>query len=158
MARALWIVWAGRHQREQWEPLLRRYRERIHRHVPVREVPVKSKVAGGDTRRLLLEGRAILAALPNPCWLVALDRGGKSFASQELADWLGERLDSWPHPIAFGIGSDLGLSEEVREAARLRLSFGPLTLPHEMARLVLYEQLYRALSISTGIKYHRQPS
>ncbi len=55
------------------------------------------------------------------------------------------------------IGSDLGLAEEVLRGVRESISLGPLTLPHELARLVLYEQLYRALSIGAGIKYHREP-
>jgi 23S rRNA (pseudouridine1915-N3)-methyltransferase len=59
--------------------------------------------------------------------------------------------------LVFLIGSDLGLAKSVLDQARERLSFGPLTLPHELARLVLLEQLYRGLAISAGIKYHRVP-
>ena len=63
----------------------------------------------------------------------------------------------WPHPIAFLLGSDLGLDDGVRAAAREQLSLGPLTLAHELARLVLYEQIYRGFCITAGIKYHRDP-
>ncbi len=63
----------------------------------------------------------------------------------------------WPHPVAFVIGSDLGLDLAVTRAARMVLSFGPMTLGHELARLVLYEQLYRSVSLARGIKYHRGP-
>ena len=78
-------------------------------------------------------------------------------SSEEIADWLSRLLAEWPHPLTFLLGSDLGLADPVRLGARQRLSFGPLTLPHELARLVLFEQLYRGLSIAAGIKYHRQP-
>ena len=98
-----------------------------------------------------------MAAVPDPAWVVALDRTGRGRSSEELAAWLARLRADWPHPVAFVIGSDLGLAKEVLENARERISLGPLTLPHELARLVLYEQLYRALCIEAGIKYHRQP-
>ena len=116
---------------------------------------MKVPATGGD--RAAAEGEALLKALPDPVWTVALDRRGRARSSPELAAWLGRTLDGWPHPIAFLVGSDLGLAPAVVAGARTRLSFGPLTLPHELARLVLFEQLYRALSIRSGIKYHREP-
>jgi 23S rRNA (pseudouridine1915-N3)-methyltransferase len=106
---------------------------------------------------LRLEGESLTAALPQSAWTVALDRRGRSLSSPDLARWLQRLLQDWPHPIAFLLGSDLGLDEELRRNAREQLSFGPLTLPHELARLVLYEQLYRAFCIESGIKYHRHP-
>jgi 23S rRNA (pseudouridine1915-N3)-methyltransferase len=63
----------------------------------------------------------------------------------------------WPRPVVFFLGSDLGLDPDLAARCRLRLSLGPLTLPHSLARLVLLEQLYRALSILEGIQYHRKP-
>ena len=86
---------------------------------------------------------------------MAVDRRGTARSSRQLADWLGRLRSDWPHPIAFLLGSDVGLSSELMAVARDSLSFGPLTLPHELARLVLYEQLYRALSILAGMNYHR---
>ena len=78
-------------------------------------------------------------------------------SSEQFADRLARLKQEWPHPIAFLIGSDLGLDRAVLEGARAVLSFGPLTLSHELARVVLYEQLYRALSIEAGMSYHREP-
>lgn len=149
------MVWAGRHQPDAWQRLCDRYRERIGRWIDVRELPVRVRGRGEGAARLEAEAQALLAALPDPCWSVALDRRGRARASEELATWLSGRIESWPHPIAFLIGSDLGLAPRVLESARERLSFGPPTLPHQLARLVLYEQLYRALSLGAGIKYHR---
>lgn len=156
MARQLLILWAGRHQREPWERLCAGYRSRIERFLEVRDHWIKVRAGAGRARRRA-EGQAMLAALPEPCWTVALDRRGRARGSSQLARWLDRRLTDWPHPLAFVLGSDLGLAAEVGEAARETLSLGPLTLPHELARLVLYEQLYRALSITSGIKYHREP-
>ncbi|HEX4952874.1 MAG TPA: 23S rRNA (pseudouridine(1915)-N(3))-methyltransferase RlmH [Thermoanaerobaculia bacterium] len=155
MGRELLVVWAGRHQRKGWDDLCGDYRRRIERFAPLRDVAVKSREVASSPGRPEAEARALLAALPEPCWTVALDRKGKTFTSEELADWLERRRQDWPHPIAFLIGSDLGLPPRVLAGAREQISLGPLTLPHELARLVLYEQLYRALSLSAGINYHR---
>ena len=151
------VVWAGRHRRDEWEALCGRYRERIAGFSEVRDLCVRTPKGGPDKVRLEAEGRALLAALPEPCWSIAMDRRSRAASSRQLAERLRRLRDEWPHPVAFLIGSDLGLSQEVLESSSERLSLGPLTLPHELARLVLYEQIYRALSILGGIKYHREP-
>lgn len=157
MSREYRVLWAGRHRRDEWEGLCARYRKRIEGFRPVRDVPVRVPAKGEDTTRIDKEGKALLAALPEPCWSIALDRRGRTMSSREFATRLGRLNEDWPHPVAFVIGSDLGLSQEVLSSCREALSFGPMTLPHELARLLLYEQLYRALSILSGIKYHREP-
>jgi 23S rRNA (pseudouridine1915-N3)-methyltransferase len=157
MAREYWICWAGRHRRDAWERLCSDYRERIERWMPVREVVVKAKPTAEGAERRAAEGEALLAALPEPCWLVALDRRGRTLSTEELARRLGKLKREWPHAIAFALGSDLGLDPKVLDSARLRLSLSALTFPHEIARLLLYEQLYRVLSMEAGIKYHRGP-
>lgn len=157
MARELLIVWAGRHRRDAWDRLCRDYRERIERWTPIREVVVKARGKGEGRVRRAAEGEALLAALPEPCWLVALDRRGRTLSTEELARRLGKLRREWPHAIAFALGSDLGLDPAVLDRARLRLSLSALTFPHELARLLLYEQLYRVLSIHAGIQYHRGP-
>lgn len=157
MGRELLVVWAGRHQRSAWEDLCAGYRRRIVRLAPIQDLPVRARESAEDPGRMRAEGRALLAALPDPCWAVALDPRGKAFDSPGFAAELARRRGDWPHPIAFLIGSDLGLDGAVREAARQVLSLGPLTLSHELARLVLYEQIFRALSIEAGMSYHRGP-
>lgn len=149
------IAWAGRHRRPAWEEICDRYRKRIARVTPVRELPVKVRGKGEGEERRRAEGEAILAALPDPVWLVALDPRGEALSSEALAAELGRLRRDWPHAIGFALGSDLGLDSAVLGAARRRLSFGPLTLSHELARVVLYEQLYRAASIHAGTGYHR---
>ena len=155
MARELLIVWAGRRRRDSWERMCEPYRRRIERFAPVTESVVRVAGAGEGQVRRRTESQALLAGLPSPCWPVAVDRRGKTRSSRELADWLGRLRGEWPHPIAFLLGSDVGLAKQLLAEARDSLSFGPLTLPHELARLVLYEQLYRALSILAGMNYHR---
>ncbi len=155
MPREVLVVWAARHQREPWEQLCADYRGRIARYHSIRDFWVKPKGNGSEAVRRLQEGRALLAALPEPCWTIALDPRGKTLRSEELAVEMRRLTDEWPYSVAFVIGSDLGLDEKVTSKARRRLSFGPMILGHELARLVLYEQLYRAIAIDRGIKYHR---
>jgi 23S rRNA (pseudouridine1915-N3)-methyltransferase len=155
--RELAVLWAGRHQRSNWEEICASYRKRIVRFVPVRDLPVRARVAADDPQRLKAEGVALLAALPPSAWTFALDSRGEVLSSEQFADRLAKLKQEWPHPIAFLIGSDLGLDRAVLEGARAVLSFGALTLSHELARVVLYEQLYRALSIEAGMSYHREP-
>jgi len=125
--------------------------------VPIRDIPVRARGGAADPQRQRAEGQALLAALPSPAWPVALDSGGEMPDSAELADRLARLKADWPHPIVFLLGSDLGLDRGVVEAARWSLSLGRLTLSHELARAVLYEQLFRALSIEAGMSYHREP-
>lgn len=155
VARELLIVWAGRHRRRSWEELCSVYRRRIGRFVPVRDLPVRVRRAGEGAQRRRAEADALLAALPDPAWTVALDAGGDALTSEALAARLGRLRREWPHPVAFLLGSDLGLDPRVRNGAREVLSLGPMTLSHELARLVLYEQLYRSLAMDAGINYHR---
>ena len=157
MSRDLVVLWAGRHRREEWEKLCEPFKRRISRHIRIREVAVKPKATQGEMERQKAEGDSLLAAVPEGSWTIALDRRGKMRSSHDLATWLQGRIEDWPGPLVFLIGSDLGLAKNVLAQARERLSFGPLTLPHELARLVLLEQLYRGLAIKAGIKYHREP-
>jgi 23S rRNA (pseudouridine1915-N3)-methyltransferase len=120
-------------------------------------VPIRARAAADDPQRLRAEGQALLAAVPPSAWTFALDSRGESLSSEQLAERLARLRQEWPHPIVFLIGSDLGLDRAVIDGARAVLSLGPMTLSHELARVVLYEQLYRALSIEAGMSYHREP-
>jgi 23S rRNA (pseudouridine1915-N3)-methyltransferase len=157
LSRELVVLWAGRHQRSGWEELCASYRRRIERLAPVRDQPVRARVGSDDPQRQRAEMQALLAALPQPSYPVALDSRGEALSSAALAQRLDRLRGEWPHAVAFLVGSDLGLDAGLLGQARWVLSLGPLTLSHELARLVLYEQLYRALSIQAGMSYHREP-
>jgi 23S rRNA (pseudouridine1915-N3)-methyltransferase len=87
-------------------------------------------------------------------WLVLLDSRGQSLSSEALATWLGLRRDAGRQMIVFAIGPASGWSDQGRRQAQTMLSLGPMTLPHELARLVLTEQIYRAFTILSGHPYH----
>jgi len=86
---------------------------------------------------------------------VCLDEGGRSMTSRAFADWLVKRRDSGCRTMAFLIGGPDGHGDRLLAAADLKLSLGPMTLPHGLARIVFAEQLYRAATIINGHPYHR---
>lgn len=106
-------------------------------------------------KALQKEGDAILHAVRKGAYLVALCVEGKQISSEELAALLAQRAGSGAGDVAFVIGSSHGLDERVKRAAQERISLGRITLPHQLARLVLTEQLYRACTINAGMKYHK---
>jgi 23S rRNA (pseudouridine1915-N3)-methyltransferase len=133
--------------------LIERYRARLPWPVEIREIEAKT---AEPARRRAEEGRAILAAVPPGAPLVALDERGTPLSSRAFAERLGRWQEEGRRTIAFAIGGPDGLEPGVRERADLVLALGRLTLPHELARLVLVEQLYRAHSILAGHPYHRE--
>ena len=106
-------------------------------------------------KALHTEADAILASVRKGAYLVALCVEGKQISSEELAEMLAQRAGSGAGDIAFVIGSSHGLDDRVKQAAKARISMGRITLPHQLARLVLCEQIYRAFSINAGSKYHK---
>jgi 23S rRNA (pseudouridine1915-N3)-methyltransferase len=110
-----------------------------------------------ETERFRAEDKLFEKALPSgrtrPI-LILLDSRGKLFSSEELAAWIGRQRDGGAQHLIFGIGPADGWSAAARERADLLLSFGPMTFPHELARVMLAEQLYRAFTILAGHPYH----
>ncbi|MDD2993194.1 MAG: 23S rRNA (pseudouridine(1915)-N(3))-methyltransferase RlmH [Pygmaiobacter sp.] len=101
------------------------------------------------------EGVRILAALPKGAPLVALCIEGKLLSSEQLAAFFADSAVAGEGEIAFVIGSSHGLAKEVKQRAALQLSMSRMTFPYQLARLLLLEQIYRALSINAGSKYHK---
>jgi 23S rRNA (pseudouridine1915-N3)-methyltransferase len=101
----------------------------------------------------LSEGQPVLRRVPDRAYLCALDRTGKQMSSAQLAKWLEDRRQAG-RDVWFVIGGAFGLDTEVLERADHRLSLGEATLPHQLARVVLLEQLFRAHKIINGEPYH----
>ncbi len=89
-----------------------------------------------------------------PAVAVLLDSRGRQLSSEAFAAWLGARRDDGSQHVVFAIGPASGWSEAARKRAQLLLSLGPMTLAHALARLVMAEQIYRAVTILTGHPYH----
>lgn len=133
--------------------LITRYVDRLPWPVEIREIEARSV---DPVRRRAEEGRAILAASLPEAPFVALDERGVLLSSRAFAERLGRWREEGRRTVVFAIGGAEGLDPAVRERADLVLALGRLTLPHELARLVLVEQIYRAYSILVGHPYHRE--
>jgi 23S rRNA (pseudouridine1915-N3)-methyltransferase len=83
-----------------------------------------------------------------------MDSRGQQFSSEQFAHFIGDYRDRNPLPVVFAVGSADGFTEIVRSAAQQTVSLGPMTLPHELARVILLEQVYRAFTILKGHPYH----
>ena len=101
------------------------------------------------------EGERILAAIPSGSLVIALDPRGAGWSSEELAEAFWRWEISGKGPLTFVIGGDLGLSQPVLEKSEMRLSLSRMTFTHQMARLILLEQIYRAERINHGEPYHK---
>jgi 23S rRNA (pseudouridine1915-N3)-methyltransferase len=119
------------------------------------EIPVATRRAGEDPRRAIArEGAAMLAAIKPDDHVVALQISAAAMSTAGLGTWLAGRLREG-RPLALLIGGPDGLSPECLARADLAWSLSPLTLPHGLARVVVAEQLYRAMSLLAGHPYHR---
>jgi 23S rRNA (pseudouridine1915-N3)-methyltransferase len=118
------------------------------------EIPLGQRGRGGAGRAIATEGARMLSSAGDRSCLVALQVGGRSFTTDQLAHWLEERSRDG-QPLAFCIGGPDGLAPEVDARARFRWSLSPLTLPHGLARVVVAEALYRAVTVLRGLPYHR---
>jgi 23S rRNA (pseudouridine1915-N3)-methyltransferase len=111
--------------------------------------------ASAPAKRSAEEGAALLRLAREADYLIALDERGKMLSSEEFARLIGRIRDDGVKAAAILIGGADGLAPDVLAKARAKVSFGAITLPHQLARIVLAEQLYRAATILAGHPYHR---
>ncbi len=133
------------------------YLARVNRYVPCEVVEVKDGSAEGEEAKVVaLEARRLRETDPRENELrVALDLRGRSYSSVEFARFLGDHMSYGRRDLAFLIGGPHGLEAGLRREADLQLSLSSLTFPHDLVRVLLLEQLYRALTILKGEPYHR---
>jgi 23S rRNA (pseudouridine1915-N3)-methyltransferase len=152
------IVVVGKTRETSHRSLERLYLERLTRYTKVHRVVVREgRFRGSQKANQILkeEAQGILREIGEGDFCVALDSRGKEMTSLELADFLQRHLLSSGGPLVFVIGGPLGLPDEVRKRASLLLSFSRFTFTHEMIRVLLLEQLYRAWTLLRGEKYHK---
>jgi 23S rRNA (pseudouridine1915-N3)-methyltransferase len=119
------------------------------------EISVATRSAGENpVRAVQREGADMLAAIGKDDYVVALEIAGKPMSTERLSTWLAERMRD-ARPLALLIGGPDGLSPAVLERANQSWSLSPLTLPHALVRVVVAEQIYRAMSMLAGHPYHR---
>jgi 23S rRNA (pseudouridine1915-N3)-methyltransferase len=120
----------------------------------LKEIALGQRAAGAPQQAIAREGERMLSALPESCYVVALQVEGRAMSSEQLAKFLESRAQDG-RDVAFCIGGPDGLAPQIDARAELRWSLSALTLPHALARVVVAEALYRAVSIIKRHPYHR---
>lgn len=141
------LVFLGKTRNPHLQALIEDYRRRLSRFAPIEVVEWKST---DGSPRALEEARGKKQNAP----VVLLDAGGQAFTSEEFAGWLGRQMNSGQKELVFLLGGAEGFPEETKRKASTLLSLSRLTLPHELARVVLLEQLYRAFAL---LRQHPYP-
>lgn len=137
------FILLGKMRREETRVLFEDYAGRIRRYAEL-EISELRDAGPAAMRKLKIEPGAAV---------ILLDAGGKQFESREFAAWLGERRDRGTRELVFLCGDAGGFPEELRVRAREKLSLSTLTMPHEFARVILAEQIYRGFAILAGHPY-----
>ena len=149
------IAVVGKPKNDGLATAIREYEQRARRYWPLRVVEVKDEpVRGGNAGPARQREGERLAAAIGGAHVIACEVGGRRMSSPEFATWV-QGLREAAADVAFVIGGAYGLSDELARRATSRISFSSWTLPHELARLVLAEQLYRARTIVRGEPYHK---
>jgi 23S rRNA (pseudouridine1915-N3)-methyltransferase len=138
------IAWIGKTKDAAIQSLTADYLKRLSRYIPAESLELPSEAA------LLKQ----LEKSRSPQTLVLLDPRGRQLSSGQLAELLRHHQDGGTPSLLFAVGGPDGFSEQALAAASFQLSLGPMTLPHELARVVLLEQLYRGFTILKGHPYH----
>ena len=155
------IIAVGKIKEQYLQAGIKEYTKRLISYVrlniiEVDDEPCPEKASLAEEERIKQkEGKRILKAISDPEFVILLDIKGKGLSSADLAALFEERALLGQSNITFVIGGSLGISEEVRSRANLKWSFSKLTFTHQMIRLVLLEQVYRACKINKGEPYHK---
>lgn len=149
------LVWIGKTKSKELAALAADFLERVRRFVPVEVTELRDPRAGDERRQLAAEEERLLSALDSDDRVVVLDAAGQSWTSAQLAQFLGRHLGSDSRRLTFVIGGYGGVSEKVKARAERHWSLSPLTFTHEMARMLVAEQLYRALCILNRHPYSK---
>ena len=154
------IVCAGKLKEKYLRDGVAEYEKRLRPYADMRTIEIseercKEHTSDAEKKETLRrEGQRLLAQVPQDAYLIVLDVAGFSCSSEELSAKIDDIALGGKSHIAFLIGGPFGLSDDVRIAADMRLSFSRFTLTHQLVRLFLIEQIYRAFKISRGEPYH----
>ncbi len=154
----LTFVFAGSHADEAMSDAAERYLNRIKHFYPVQIIDVKperGRQSASDEAIIRRQSARLAAAIPERGYTVVLDERGQALDSLKFAKWLERLTMDSPDGINFVVGGDVGMDDAVRRRANRLLSLSAMTLPHQIARVVLLEQIYRACTLMRNIPYHK---
>jgi len=152
------VIVVGKPDRKISQTLIAHYQDRLRPVWPMEIVPVAEERLrpgrdGADTMRR--EAERIRVKCPDGWPVITLDRTGRMLDSPSFANALRREQDSGRRGLCLTIGGPLGLARELVKSSHMAISFGPMTFPHDLALVMLCEQVYRAMTIVRGLPYHR---
>ncbi len=151
------LLWIRSSADAELSAVLDRYLIRIKHFFPIEVTqvsPNRGRQSGDDGSIIRAQSAGLISAIPRG-YTVVLDERGRSMDSLKFAKWLERMTMEQPHGVTFVLGGDVGFDDSVRERADLLLSLSAMTLPHQLARVVLLEQIYRACTLMRNIPYHK---
>ena len=148
------VLWIGKTRDARLSALINDYIARIQRFLPLEVVETK-EVRVDDSKRLRAEGERLLSSIDSSDRVVLLDPAGKTWTSPQFAQFVGKHMREDARRLTFVIGGFSGVSEDVTRRADARWSLTPLTFTHDLCRVLVLEQLYRALTIVHGHPYSK---
>jgi 23S rRNA (pseudouridine1915-N3)-methyltransferase len=154
----LTILWPRSTADAELAGVAERYLNRIWHFFPIEVFEVASqrgRQSESDVAIMRAHSALLLSAIPAQGHVVALDERGRSIDSLKFAKWLERLTIDQPHGVIFVMGGDVGLDQSVRQRADDVLSLSAMTLPHQLARVFLLEQIYRACTLMRNIPYHK---
>jgi 23S rRNA (pseudouridine1915-N3)-methyltransferase len=151
----LHFVWIGKTRDRACAALIADYLERIKRFVHYEVSELKEQSSADEKRMIVAEGRKLISAIERDDFVALLDEKGDELDSPQFAEFIVKRQQAGTKRLAFVIGGFAGVSDEVKQRAHFRLSLSRMTLTHELARVVLTEQVYRAFTLLAGSPYHK---
>ena len=147
------LVCVGNLKEKFWQSAIEEYKKRLQKFCNLQIIELDEQNKYQDVNKILSEeGKSIIANLGG--YNILLDIEGKLCSSEELANKIKQTLLT-SSTITFIIGGSYGVSDEVKKSVQERISFGRITMPHNLARVVALEQIYRAFMINSGAKYHK---
>jgi 23S rRNA (pseudouridine1915-N3)-methyltransferase len=149
------IAAVGRLKEPHWKAACDEYLKRLRPYGSIEVFEVADRdITADPVRAMAAEGTDLLRGIPEGSRVVVLELGARQMSSEEFSQWIADRMLYGPSDLTFVIGGSAGLSPEVYARADDRLSLSRMTLPHQLARVVLLEQVYRAFRIMRNEPYH----
>ena len=152
------LIWPASSSEKDFEEAIDRYLKRIRHFYPIEVIEVsaeRGRQTQSDAATMRSQSSRLVAAIPARGTVVVLDERGQMLDSLKFARWLERLTIDSPHGIHFVVGGDVGFDDTVRNRADKVLSLSAMTLPHQVARVVLLEQIYRACTLIRNIRYHK---
>ena len=149
------IAAVGRVKEPHWRAACDEYLKRLRPYANIEVAEIPDRDIGTDSARAIAsEGADLLRAVPDASYLIVLDLGGRQLTSEQFSGHIAELMVRGRSDVTFAIGGSAGLAPEVLARANESLSLSKMTLPHQLARVVLLEQIYRAFRIMRNEPYH----